>query len=163
MGTKIQGNVASWADLTMEVSGPDITTIQVVDFTALTWKRTVERKLVRAQGGQFRGKTTGQPGFEVSFSLLENGSATLKKALAQVDPENISLVEFNITALWTPPKSRRIRKVEIFDCGLTEDGIASALGPDETIEECKVDCLDIVDYPDSKGPGTRLLAGTANR
>jgi hypothetical protein len=157
MGTKIQGNVASWADFKVKVSGPDIATLELVDLTALSWKRTVERKLVRAQGGQFRGRTTGQPGFEVSFACLENGSAALKKCLSQVDPDNLSLVEFNIAGLWTPPRSRRIRKVEIFDCALSEDGIASAIGPDETIEELKVDCLDILDYPDSKGPPTRLL------
>ncbi len=157
MGTTIQGNPTSWADLKTVIAVPNGPTIEIEDMTALSWKRMVERKKVRGSGGRFRGMTTGQADFEVSASFLEAGSAALKSALAQVDPDNLSQIEFSIVAIWTPPRSRRNRKVEIFKACLTEDGIASALGPDETIEELKIETLDIIDYPDAKGPGTRLL------
>ena len=112
---------------------------------------------MRGARGRIRGKTTGQGAYEASVNLLEAGVAQLEQALAEIDAGNISLVEFMISGIWTPPRARRNRKVEILNCALIEDGFSNALGPDETASEIKLLTDDIIHYPDAKGPGNRLI------
>lgn len=154
----VQGTPVSWADLRIVITIPESgRKFEVEDIVDLSWKRMVERKQVRGARGKIRGNTTGQPSYEASAKLPEAGVTQLEQALASVSPGNISLVEFDIVGLWTPPRARRNRKVEIFGCSILEDGFANALGVDEATAEYKFQPTKIVHYPDAKGPGNTLL------
>jgi hypothetical protein len=161
MGT-VNGVPVSWSDMTCEVALDEGRRIKVEDMTAVAWKRMIERKLVRGARGNIRGKTTGQVSYEASATFTEGGVAALEAALAEVNAANIALVEFTITCLWTPPRGRRNRKVEIYGCSVLEDGFTNALGVDEAGTEYKFMPTKIVHYPDAKGPGNTLLDLTAS-
>lgn len=159
--SSVQGVPVSWADFEAVIDlgsvGPKVV---LEDFTALSWKRTVERAQVRGKKGTIRGNTTGQPGYEASATLLEADVTKLEQALMVVDRSNISLVEFQITCIWTPPRARRNRKVEIFGCQILEDGFTNALGVDAASSEYKFMPTKILHYPDAKGPPNTLLDRT---
>ncbi len=156
MGT-VNGVPVSWSDMTCEVGLDGGRRIKVEDMTAVSWKRVIERKLVRGARGNIRGKTTGQVSYEAGATFTEAGVTQLEQALAEVDRANIALVEFTIVCIWTPPRGRRNRKVEIFGASVLEDGFTNALGVDEAGTEYKFMPTKIVHYPDAKGPGNTLL------
>lgn len=157
MAATIQGVPASWADIRTTVTLHEGRSIEIEDLSALSWKRVVETEQTRGAGGAIRGTPRGQASYEAGATFLESGVAQLEAALAEVDAENISLVEFSIVAIWTPPRAVRNRKVEIFGVRLIEDGFSNALGVEASSSELKFLPTLIISYPDAKGPGNTLL------
>jgi hypothetical protein len=157
--TTINGTVPSSSDVRVDVKLYDGASVSIVDVSAINWKRIVEVGTKRRIDGSIGGTTRGRASYEADMSLFEEGYAELEAALAAVDPSNISLVQFAITALWTPPRQVRQRKVEIKGVRILEDGFQNAEGVDPSMTEIKLNPTVIVSYPDARGPGNYLLGG----
>jgi len=155
----INGTVPSSADIVLSVKLYDGPEIKIVDVSDVSWKRTVEVGQKRRLNGEKAGRTRGKGDYEASLKLFEEGWAELEAALAQVDPSNISLVQFQIVALWTPPSMTRMRKAEIKGARILEDGFSNPEGVDPSMTELKLDPLIIASYPDARGPATYLIGG----
>jgi hypothetical protein len=157
--TTINGTVPSSSDVRVDVKLYEGRQVTIVDISAINWKRMVEVGQKRRLDGSIGGTTRGRGSFEASMTLFEEGWAELEAALAEVDPSNISLVQFQVTGLWTPPKQTRLRKVEIKGVRILEDGFQNAEGVDPSTTELKLDPTEIVSYPDARGPGNYLIGG----
>ena len=131
----INGVVPSWADMSFEFSLYEGRTVEIVDISALNFAENIEVGEKRGAGGRLRGTTRGQGTPEASATMYQEGWNVLEEALAEVNADNMSLVMLTVRALWTPPGSSRIDKVEIVGSRVVGLSSSNAEGVDPSARE----------------------------
>lgn len=144
----IDGIAPSWADIAVRVSVLGGSLIEIGDIAALNFGSTVEVGAQR-EGGRLIKRTTGSLTDEASWTLYASGYLKLIDGLIAVAPRRgnqarISLVHFNISALWTPPGSNGILEKRARGCRLLSDQLDAAEGNDAQQIEMALSPLQIV-------------------
>lgn len=149
----INGAVPSWADLSFDFTLYEGKNVRISDISALNFAENIEVGEKRGAGGRLRGTTRGQGTPEASATLYQEGWDQLEDALAEVDPDNMSLVYLTVRLLWTPPGSSRIDRVEIVGSRITGLSSSNAEGVDPSQREITFKPIRI------KTNGRQLLGG----
>jgi len=135
----LNGVAQSWADCVVTAGIYGGLSIDAEDIKDISWKRTLEQGEQRKTGGQLKGKTAGQAGYEASITWYASGYWKMVAALGAAaqaagyvkDGEvELSRVGFDIVVQHTPAGVDKPRGVEILGCQWTEDGSDMAEGVD---------------------------------
>lgn len=151
----------SWADFSAKFSVQGGRLLETVDFSDLSWNGKVEIGEQRGPGSVVKARTTGQLKLGASATLYASGFDALVDALAEKAPQQageylVSLVTFDIFAMWTPFGATSIRKVEVLGCRLLGIDGKAAEGTDATAETCELNPAKLI-YTSPTGKRIRLL------
>jgi len=128
-----QGVAPSWSDLSISFPIYGGATVKLTDIAALKWSDSVEiGDFAGTNGGRKSRRTTGKYSCEASCTFTVDGWKAFQAKLAEKNPK-ITLVGFDVLAMYTPPDSTEICKVKIAGCrvsgrsGDMSDGTDAAL------------------------------------
>lgn len=144
----------SWADIsaTFTVDGGEA--LEMVDFSAIKWSRSVEVGEQRgASGGRVMARTTGAGSQEASATLYRSGLRKLLKALVAMAPTRgnqrlIGLVAFDILIQHTPPGETEIYVTKIKGCRYLGDSDDMQEGTDADKIEITLNPIEVVQIID---------------
>jgi hypothetical protein len=118
------------------------------DIAALSGAGTVEVGYQK-EGGRVIKRTSGEVSYEAKWTLYGSGLLKLIRGLRDLAPvlggqRKLSLVHFNVSALWTPPGSDDILERHWRGCRILSDSQDSAEGVDAEKVEMDLNPLQIV-------------------
>lgn len=154
--TTINGVVPSSSDVSIEVKLNGGGVVKIVDLKTIDWSREVEIGEKRRMDGTVGGSTRGRSKNEGAMSLFEEAWAELETALMSVNRQ-ISLVQFQVNALWTPPLAVRQRKAIIPGCRIVGDAVKNADNVDATVFDIKLYVPKVLSFPDARGNSNTLI------
>jgi hypothetical protein len=156
----LDGIAPSWADLSVKLTGADITLLEMRDIKAINTGRSVEVGAQRgATGGRKKKRTTGQADEEASWTLYRDGfqrmlrtlkAAAESKGYVRGNEVLISLVHFDIIWFMTPPGDPDIYERRVYGARVIGDTMNSAEGSDAQEVEVPLSVAKIADIIDGK-------------
>lgn len=129
----------SWAGIKIKRGSDD-----VFGFKKISWKKTRSRKKVFAHGVQALGRTRGKEENEATIAFLYSEWQRFKKALGDGYMDK----QFDLLVLREEIGNDEIFKVELISCSIDEHSSDESEGEDESVVECTLGVLRIVDDGD---------------
>jgi len=143
----LDGFAPSWADCTLKIQPSGVALVTARDMKSINSGSTVEVGTQMA-GGRPRQTTVGAVSHEGSFTLYLTGAQIFERALKDAAVAagyvrdggvvQLSLVQFQIDYVFTPPGTTAIFERRMKGCRLLSDAEAPAEGTDATTVDYKV-------------------------
>lgn len=149
----LDGIAPSWADIQVRISPQGGNLIEMGDIAEISTGTTVEIGEQR-EGGRVIKRTQGSVKYEAAWKLYASGYQKLLRGLRDAAPSNskgqklLSLANFLVHVIWTPPGSTDLLEYKIKGCRVLERKIASAEGNDAQQVEMSLSTIEVVDVID---------------
>lgn len=136
----INGNAASWAEMTFKVHILGAVAIPIDDIVEIDYADMLEPGKARGAGPRIKARTVGEYDTDGSMGILRAAFKTLQLALNSVNPGRIGLVPFDIVVQWVPLDflNPEVITDKLVGCRIAGRAQSAATGPDPSKVTCKL-------------------------
>lgn len=136
---KIQGTIASWANLSISLAPYGGQSFSTDAFAALDWDDKREPERVMGAGGNMLGGTDGEYQANGSMSMYLAQGVAFQEALQQIagDGQRFGLISFDINCSWVPKRdpNQNIITAKLVGCRIAGRANKNATGSAATVLE----------------------------
>ena len=133
---RLNSTYYSWNEISLSMQGySGGAPFRTADFTAVSFKETLEPGAVRGRGNAIRGTTEGEYTCEASITLTLGAHSRFMAELAKVAKANkivVGSVMFSLSIQWKKLAGEPIIGVQIVGCRVKERGADLTPGTDAT-------------------------------
>jgi hypothetical protein len=149
----IAGQMVSWAEISASISIYGGEEFQTADYAAIDWDDSLTPEKIRGTGGRIIGRTVGEYDANASVTMYYAKAMAFQRALAQIQPNKIGLVVFDLNVSWSPLDGNgEVFSCQLVGCRLAGRTVGNATGAAATTVEMPLSIIRI-----DPGDGTRLL------
>ena len=149
----IAGQMVSWAEISASISIYGGEEFQTADYAAIDWDDALTPEKIRGTGGRIIGRTAGEYDANASMTMYYAKAMAFQRALAQIQPNKIGLVTFDLNVSWSPLDGNgEVFSCQLVGCRLAGRTVSNATGSEATTVEMPLSIIRV-----DTGDGTRLI------